>query len=81
MSIIVNWYQSGIMLIGVLFDIAVVYYAKDLKLYDENKKEEVHINVNGEAVDVSEDPKLKSRAYNLIYGSHASLSKEATFNN
>ena len=30
---------AGIMMIGVLFDIAVVYYAGGLELFDEEKKE------------------------------------------
>ena len=30
---------AAIMLIGVLFDIAVVYYAKDLDIFDTDKKD------------------------------------------
>ena len=30
---------AAIMLIGVLFDIAVVYYAKDLNIFDTDKED------------------------------------------
>ena len=31
---------QGIMLLGVVFDMAVVYYAKDVKIFDEEEKSE-----------------------------------------
>ena len=35
---------AAIMLIGVLFNIAVVYYAKDLNIFDTGDKEDLEIN-------------------------------------
>ena len=75
----------GIMMVGVLFDMAVVYYAKDLNLFDDDKTESEPVT---EAADDLADSltlpqkidALKaSSQYNIVYGSHASLSKDSSF--
>merc|ERR1711879_1001005 len=58
---------AGIMMIGVLFDIAVVYYAGGLEIFDDEDTEEAPKVTN--RID-----KLKeSSEYNVVYGSHVSL--------
>ena len=86
---------AGIMMIGVMFDIAVVYYAGGLELFDEENKE---IEESTKALNRYMDfllmklilsseklfcriDKLKesSSEYNVVYGSHVSLTKDSAF--
>ena len=73
-------------MVGVLFDMAVVYYAKDLNLFDDDNKAESE-PVTEAADDLADsltlpqkiDALKASSQYNIVYGSHASLSKDSSF--
>lgn len=66
---------AGIMMIGVLFDIAVVYYAGGLELFDDEKKDAEEPTKAFNRID-----KLKeSSDYDVVFGSHVSLTKDSAF--
>jgi len=70
---------ASIMVLGVAFDVAVVYYSKDIQIFDPEGE-----RVLGEE-ELSEEPVLLTRKQHLavsnqlLYGSHASLTKDAVF--
>jgi len=57
---------------GVVCDVAVVYYAKDLKIFDEDNKVKIIQTKMGENM-------LQLPGNNMVYGSHASLTKDSIF--
>jgi len=63
---------AGIMVMGVVCDVAVVYYAKDLKIFDEDNKVKIIQTKMGENM-------LQLPGNNMVYGSHASLTKDSIF--
>lgn len=63
---------AGIMTLGVVCDIAVVYYAKDLKIFDEDDKTKIIQTKLGENM-------LQVPGNNMMYGSHVSLAKDSIF--
>jgi len=63
---------AGIMFFGVLFDVAVVYYSKDLKIFDDPKEDKPDVVLTKKTLlDVPEN--------DLIYGSQRSLAKDLMF--
>lgn len=82
---------KGIMFLGVLFDAAVVYYAKDLKIFDDEEKNQSEELGNIERCNKFQKSfiilthlfridrlKVENSEYNMVYGSAASLSKDST---
>jgi len=63
---------AGIMTLGVVCDIAVVYYAGDLKIFGEDDKTKIIQTKLGENM-------LQVPGNNMIYGSHVSLTKDSIF--
>ena len=85
---------AGIMMIGVMFDIAVVYYAGGLELFDEEHKEIeestkalnrymdfffMKLILSSEQLFCRIDKLKESSEYNVVYGSHVSLTKDSAF--
>jgi len=63
---------AGIMVLGVVCDVAVVYYAKDLKIFDEGDKNKIVQTKMGENM-------LQVPGNNMMYGSHVSLTKDTIY--
>eukprot|EP00092_Neocalanus_flemingeri_P037475 GFUD01040807.1.p1 GENE.GFUD01040807.1~~GFUD01040807.1.p1 ORF type:complete len:723 (+),score=131.38 GFUD01040807.1:150-2318(+) len=63
---------AGIMALGVVFDMLVVYYAKDLQIFDEDDEQKIIQTKRGENI-------LQVPGNNLMYGSHVSLTKDSIF--
>merc|ERR1712228_290591 len=63
---------AAIMVLGVVCDVAVVYYAKDLKIFDEGDKNKIVQTKMGENM-------LQVPGNNMMYGSHVSLTKDTIY--